>query len=148
MRRMLQISVYAGVALLAAQLSAGGFFVELGNPAANPEAEAKGAVLVARISGCHDPAKATITGVAEGRVDGRGQSVPLALIPLSQPGTYAVTKQWPAEGVWAVKLIAQTDGLTTSAIVRMTADGFDRASAKYFRRAPENEEVRTLLAAR
>lgn len=148
MRRTLRISICTGAALLAARLFAGGFFVELGNPAANPEAKAKSAMLVARISGCQDPAKATITGVAEGMVNGRGQSVPLTLIPLSQPGTYAVTKQWPAQGVWAVKLIAQIKGLTTSAMVRMTADGFDRASARYFRRAPENEEVRTLLAGR
>ena len=92
--------------MLGAPLFAGALVLEIGNPQANPEALAKHAVLVARMSACKSPEKTTVTATAEGVVDGTRRSIPLKIVPLSTAGTYAVTREWPAEGTWTVKLIA------------------------------------------
>src|SRR5882672_2063950 len=77
---------------------AGGFFLTIGNPVAANVPQAKGAVLVVRPDGCHEPAKAKITGAAEGIGNGARRSVPLKLTALPTPGVYAVNREWPAEG--------------------------------------------------
>src|SRR4051812_14124235 len=92
------------MAALAGQLFAGGFFLTLGNPEANPEAKKVNAVLVVRADGCHDAAKAQVTATATGVVNGKRQSIPLQLTKLSQPGTYALAQQWPKEGKWVIAL--------------------------------------------
>jgi hypothetical protein len=84
-------------------LVAGALLIELGDPAANPEALSKNAVLVARTTACHAPEKTPLTATAEGVVDGQRRSIPLKLIPLSTAGTFAVTHEWPHSGTWAVK---------------------------------------------
>ncbi len=58
------------LAALAAPLFAGGFFLQLGNPEANPEARRLNAVLVIQAAGCHDPATAKVTATATGIVIG------------------------------------------------------------------------------
>ena len=45
---------------------AGGFFLTIGNPVAGNAPQFKSAVLVVRPDGCGEPAKAQITGTAEG----------------------------------------------------------------------------------
>lgn len=92
--------------MLAAPLFAGALLLQIGNPAANPEALAKHAVVVARITACHSPEKTTVTATAEGLVNGVRKTIPLKVIPLSTAGTFAVTREWPEEGVWVVKMIA------------------------------------------
>ena len=52
--------------VLTAPLWAGGMWLQVGNPAANAEATAKQAVLVARITACHAPEKTALTATAEG----------------------------------------------------------------------------------
>src|SRR5882724_8522690 len=89
----MQIRNICLAAALAAPLIAGSFVLQLGNPQANPEAVAKGAVLVARVAGCHDPAKAAVTATAEYIVDGKRQSTALTMIPLNPPGTFGVKRE-------------------------------------------------------
>ena len=94
------------LSMLAAPLFAGALVLEIGNPSANPEAVAKHAVLVARMTACKSPEKTTITASAEGIVDGMRKSIPLKIVPLSTAGTYAFTREWPAQGSWAVRMVA------------------------------------------
>ena len=124
---------------------AGGFWLTLGNPAASSDEKAKNAVVVVRADGCHNPAKAKISGTAEGLVNGRRVSVPLKLTPLTAPGAYAVHRNWPAEGVWAVKLVGEYMFRTTSALVPMMPDGFRRETAQFFPREPNGEEIEAAL---
>jgi hypothetical protein len=136
------------VLIAAAAAYAGGFYLELGNPSANSEAKSMSAVLVARLTGCHEPEKATIEGSAEGLVSGKRQSIPLKLTTLTTPGMYAVTQQWPNEGNWVVRLVAtQVDGKTkTSVVVRVNGNSFERAGAKYMTlRVPTSAEVDQML---
>src|SRR5882762_235380 len=89
-------------ALAVTSLIAGGFSIELGNPDANSDAKAKNSLVVVRAVGCHDPAKAKYSVTAEGKVDGKRQSIPLNLVALSQPGTYAIKGDVPSSGKWVL----------------------------------------------
>jgi hypothetical protein len=91
---------------LAAPLFAGALVLQIGNPSANPEALARHAVLVARMSACRSPEKTTVTATAEGTVNGTRRTIPLKILPLSTAGTFAVTREWPAEGSWVVRMVA------------------------------------------
>jgi hypothetical protein len=142
----MQLRKYWLAALLVAPLMGGAFVLEIGNPQANPEAVAKGAVLVARVVGCHDPAKAAITGTAESIVNGKRQSAALTIISLDNKGTVGVKREWPADESRLLRLVAQESGMTTSLLVRMDGDSFDRANVKYLVRATAEEDLAPMLA--
>src|SRR3989442_15902971 len=99
-RWMMILGLTLGTITLA---SAGQVSLEFAKPEANPEAKAKSAVVVVRMVGCHDAAKAKYTVTAEGLVNGERKSVPLTAIALSEPGTYAIKREWPANGSWVLK---------------------------------------------
>lgn len=141
-------SLSATAILLAAAIPvlAGGLFVMLGNPDASPEARSHHAVLTLKLAGCHEPEKATVTGSAISAVTGKRQTIPLKLIPLSEPGMYAVTRQWPEQGRWVLQFVATDQGRITSTLVPAGPDGVDRQNAKMAMRAPAEEDIAALLA--
>jgi hypothetical protein len=147
MRRSVTVPFAAAIVLaLAVPVFAGGFYVQFGNPDASTEAKAHNAVLTVKSAGCHEPEKATITGTAIGMVDGRRQSLPLKLVPLSEPGMYALTQQWPAQGRWVLQFVATDNDRVTSALVAVGPSGIERQTAKYMPgRQPDAEEVAALL---
>lgn len=125
-------------------LLAGALRLEVGNPAANPEALAKHAVIVVRTTACQSPEKTTITASAEGVVNGARESIPLKLIPLSTPGTFAVSRDWPHKGTWAVKMIATNPDYkdyATSTVVPVQKNAVQFEAAKHYYRAPTEAEV-------
>lgn len=132
----------------AAYLTAGGFWLTLGNPAASSDPKAEGAVLIVRPDGCGEPAKATMAGTAEGVINGRRQSVPLKLVALSQPGTYAVHRNWPKEGSWVLSIVGKYQGAVTSAVVPIGPDGFERKAATFAQGQPAKREIEALLKSR
>lgn len=79
---------------LAAPLFAGGFWIEIGTPSANAEARQNNAVLLARVTGCHDPAKAVVSATAEGIVNGQPRSIALHPVRLTLTGAYAIKHEW------------------------------------------------------
>jgi len=115
---------------LAAQLFAGGFFLQLGNPEASAEARKLGAVVTVKAAGCHDPATARLTATAIGVVNGHRRTVALDVKPLREPGSFAVIGQWPKEGKWVVELIATNGEQFTNTLVAAGPDGLDRLHAK------------------
>lgn len=132
----------------AAALLAGALTVEIGNPATNPEAKAKHAVLLARTTACHSPEQTVITATAEGVVDGSRRSIPLKVITLSTPGVFAVTHEWPAEGNWAIKVVAKNPeykDFATGAVVAVNGDSVDWASVKHYYHQPTTEELAAAL---
>jgi len=68
---------------------AGGFWISIQNTSTVTDAVAKNAVVLVRADGCHNPAEASITGTAEGSVNGIRRSIPLKLAPVSEPGISA-----------------------------------------------------------
>jgi hypothetical protein len=127
----------------AISLLAGGFALQIGKPSANPEAQAKNALLAVRGYACGAPEKTTISAVAEGIVDGKRKSIPLKLIPLSGESTYALTRQWPAEGKWVITLVEANPRFQSqpSAIVKVDKNAVDWAGITQFPRPPSAQEV-------
>jgi hypothetical protein len=141
----------AAVLMAGLSLLAGALTLEIGNPTANPEALSKHAVLVARTTACHSPEQTSMTATAEGVVDGQRRSIPLKLIPLSTPGTFAITREWPSGGTWAIKIVARNPeykDYATGALVRSDANSIEWASVKHYFHEPTNGEVAAMLHSR
>ena len=111
---------------LAAQLLAGGFYLQVGKPAASKEAQQLGAVMTIQAAGCHDPATAKITAVAIGIVNGERREMPLKVVAMSTPGMFAVTQPWPKEGKWVVRLEGRNPDQYTNTLIGVNANGVDR----------------------
>jgi hypothetical protein len=136
------------IALAAAMsLVAGGFALQLGKPSANPEAQAKNAVLVVRGYACAAPEKTTISATGEGVVNGRRESIPLKLIPLSGESTYAVTREWPTQGKWVISVVQTNPRFSSrpSAIVKVSGDSVDWAGITRLSAPPSPEQVDAAL---
>jgi hypothetical protein len=136
------------IALCAAMsLMAGGFALQLGKPSTNPEAQAKNAVLVVRGYSCVAQEKTTVSATAEGIVNGKHQSIPLKLVPLSGESTYALTREWPTEGKWVITLVEANPRFNSrpSAIVKIDGDAIDWAGITRFPSPPSTEQIEAAL---
>jgi len=132
MRKTIGITTPAAAALaLAGQLFAGGFFLQLGNPEANPEARKMNAALVVKAAGCHDPAGANLTATAIGTVNGQRREIALKVERLSEAGTFAIAQQWPREGKWVIELVARNPDQFTNTLVVAGPQGVERTKAKF-----------------
>ena len=79
------------------------------------------------------PELSAVSGTAEGLVDGARRSIPLKLEATSTPGVFAVRKQWPSEGTWALKIslfsttaivaLDRSDNVASVRIPTMLAEG-------------------------
>jgi len=132
-------------AATAAMTLAGGFTFTIGNPVAAQEFRAKGATFVFRTDGCAEPAKSTISGTAEGVVNGARQSVELKFAAMSKPGVYAVYQTWPKDGDWVVNLKGTCAGENAGAVVPIGKNGFIRESAKFLARPATGAEIEASL---
>jgi|UPI000369C5D8 hypothetical protein len=134
--------------IVASSLVAGTLALQIGNPAENPEAQEKNAVLVARVTACQSPEKTAITATAEGTENGIRRSIPLKIIRLTTPGTFAVLHEWPKQGAWAVKLIAtnpEYKDYATGVVVPFERTSFHWAAIKHFSHRPTDREVAEVL---
>lgn len=129
----------------AGQMFAGGFWLQLGNPDANPAAGKMGAVVTVKAVGCHEPATAKVTATAVGVVNGQRRTIPLELKPLGEPGEYALSQQWPKEGKWVIQLVGQKDDLFTYAMIGAGPRGLDRLHAKLDIKAFQASDVDAML---
>ena len=119
-----------GMLVLASQVWAGGFYLQLGNPEASAEARKMNAVLTVKAAGCHDPATAKLTATAIGVVNGQRREIPLKVDALSEPGFFALTRQWPSEGKWVIRLVAKNAEQFTNTLITAGPDGIDRTHAR------------------
>lgn len=114
-----------GSALLMAIASpalAGGFQISVETPAGSADQQMKDVVLIARTYGCHQPADARLAATAEGLVNGKRKSLPLELRSIGS-GVYAIKQQWPSEGTWVLALTGAYNGMTSSVLVELGANG-------------------------
>jgi hypothetical protein len=140
---MLRFGIVACAA--AAFALAQGFTFNIGSPVAAQDVRAKVAAFVFRTEGCADPAKAQISGTAEGLVKGARRSINLSVGALSKPGVYAVFQNWPMEGEWVVNLKGACAGSNAGALIPIGPKGFIRESSKFFPRAASDAEIETSL---
>jgi hypothetical protein len=136
------------LAVLAVPVFAGALLLEVGNPASNPEAMRHHAVLVARTTACHSPGETTVVATAEGMVKGMRKSVRLKVIALSTPGTFAVAREWPEQGAWAIQLVAtnpEYKNYATAVLVPIHNEGVELSAAKHYFHPPTDAEVSSTL---
>ena len=70
------------------------------------------------------PIQSTVSGKAEGLVNGERKSIALRFDSTTRPGVYALRKQWTDEGVWSLVIsVAQHDSDPAQALVELSADG-------------------------
>jgi hypothetical protein len=137
---MLRIAVF----VVAAPLFAGGFWLGIGTVDASPEAKARNAALVVRATGCHDPAKAEVSGVAIRMVDGKKVTAPVKLVPMKEAGTFAVMRNWPADTLVTLEFVGHNEGVSTSMLVRARGDSVEKATAKFYPHEPTEEEEKAI----
>ena len=136
------------VSIVVPSLFAGTLAMQIGNPAGNSEAQAKKAVLIARVTACQSPDKTVISATAEGDENGIRRSIPLQIIRLTTPGTFAVAHEWPEHGTWAVKLIAtnpEYKDYATGVVVPFERNSFQWADIKRFSHRPTDSEMTKIL---
>jgi hypothetical protein len=134
--------------IVATPLFAGALVLDVGNPASNPEALKNHAVLVARISACRSPERTTVSATAEGVVNGVRQSIPLKVTSLSVAGTFAIAREWPQAGNWAIKMVATNPDYkdyATSVVVPFQNDSPQLSAVKHYFHAPTANEVSLAL---
>ncbi len=145
MRSTITVATPAAVLVLAGQLFAGGFWLQLGNPEASVEARKANAVVTIKATGCHDPATAKVTATATGMVDGQRRSIPLKLEVLSEPGMFALSQQWPKQGTWVIELVGKNDQQFTNTLLLAGPGGVDRLHAKPAMKAFTAADVEAML---
>lgn len=131
---------------VAAPLFGGGFWLQMGTAAASPEAKARNAALIVRATGCQDPATAEVSGAVIRMVDGHKQAAPLKLVPMKEPGTFAVIRDWPTDATVTLEFIGHNGGAATSMLVHARGDTIEKASAKFYPHEPTQEEEMASLA--
>lgn len=129
-RRFVNLLAAGAMAAFATQLWAGGFWLQLGNPEANPDARKANAALLVKAVGCHDPAGAQVTARAVRIVEGKRQVIALKVTPLGEAGTFAVTRQWPDQGKWVIELVGKNGQQFTNTLVTADSSGVDRLHAR------------------
>ncbi|HEY5022931.1 MAG TPA: hypothetical protein VII30_10655, partial [Gemmatimonadaceae bacterium] len=92
---------------------------------ANPfDATSRGAFLTVRTYHHGQFQSKTVTGTAEGVVDGKRESMALDIRPGSQPGMYVVRWQRPAAGRWVLVINSGSAGVTeATAVVEIGPNG-------------------------
>jgi hypothetical protein len=92
---------------------------------ANPfDAASRDAFLTVRTYHHGEIMAKTVTGTAEGVVDGKRQSMKLDIRPGSQAGTYVVRWQKPATGRWVLVISSGNQGIVdATAVVEISANG-------------------------
>jgi hypothetical protein len=73
-------------------------------------------VLLVHAFSCHQPTDAAVSAHAEGLVNGKRQTIPLGLKSTGVLGVYSVTRQWPADGSWALVFSIDRGGRTTAMV--------------------------------
>ena len=70
------------------------------------------------------PTAFPVSGTAEGIVDGQRKSIPLKFDATSRTGAFALTKQWPASGIWTLAIaVAQGPEDRVWALVELAPTG-------------------------
>jgi len=123
-RTTLTLVSLCGVLLLASASTAmaGGFQLSVETPGSSIEPQLKDVVLIVRTFGCHQPADAKLSATAEGIVNGGRKSMTLELRSIGS-GVYSIKQQWPSEGTWVLALTGSYNGMTSSVLVELGANG-------------------------
>lgn len=126
-RNRVPLSPFFGAAVFAVALATPALAcppsISIERPARPPSAGSANAfVLVHALPGCH-PGSLAVSGTAEGLVGGERRSIALDVAPTATPDLYVVRRQWPAGGVWVLRLTVTAGGGHATALVGTGASG-------------------------
>jgi hypothetical protein len=146
MKRILQRSLI--LAMVPVVVSwAGALLLEVGKPEANPEAKSMNAVLVARTTACHDPAKSKITASLVRADGGELRRTPLKVMTLQTPGTFAIVGTVPPGSVIDLAVTnPEYQNYEPRVLIRTDSHGVQWASVRRFFGTPPNDsDVKSIL---
>jgi len=114
----------AALALTAAAPSFGPPWISIETPPNPFDAASRGAFLIVHTFHHGDMVASGVTGTAEGIVAGARRSVPLSFDATTQKGSYALRKQWPADGTWmlVINTGGQAQGVTALVDIETTGE--------------------------
>lgn len=98
-------------------------WIALEAPANPMDPATRDAAFVVRAYYHERPVGYEVTGTAEGLVDGRRESIELDVRATSQPGVYAVIRNWPDEGRWVVNLASGTPNAPVTLLAELGPNG-------------------------
>ena len=151
----LLIAAASTLALLATVAAAGtSFRIEIGSTAAlgmdkKFKDSPKKLVVAVRAVVCEDLATVRITGTAEGLVNGKRQSLPLALTAVDPANAvYAIAQQWPTEGAWVLHLKGSCSNpkAHASTLVAVSRGTFLRDQSQVLRDPATQKQVEDAVA--
>jgi hypothetical protein len=107
---------------------------------------ADGRSIVVRTYRCGRPASLSLRGTAEGLVSGQRRTIELEIKAEAEPGAFAVARQWPAEGRWAL-VFSVKGGHDVSTLVTLdTGQTLRIAEQKMSYDKPTPERIEAALA--
>ncbi|HCC57898.1 MAG TPA: hypothetical protein DEQ47_11680 [Solibacterales bacterium] len=123
---------------------AGTLVVQVSNPETNAEAKSLNAVVVADVTACHEPAKSTVTAYL---IQPDMQRVALRVMPLKQPGTFAIIGAVPPSSV--IDVVGNNPeyrDFHPHVLIRSDEHGVRWTTVKrFFSKPPTDADVRALL---
>ena len=103
---------------------AGPAWISIETPVNPYDASTRNAFLVVHAFHHGDASGMPVTGTAEGLVGGERRSIALQFSATSQPGAYALRKQWPDAGTWTLVItVMQHENDGAQALVDLGSDG-------------------------
>ena len=124
--------------------SAGTLVVQVSKPETNAEAKSLNAVVVADVTACHEPAKSTVTAYL---IQPDMQRVALRVMPLKQPGTFAIIGAVPPSSV--IDVVGNNPeyrDFHPHVLIRSDEHGVRWTTVKrFFSKPPTDADVRALL---
>jgi hypothetical protein len=129
------VAIPLAAVIMSTTVFAGSLYLEVVNPEANREAKDLQAVLVARVSACHEPAKSTVKANVLQMVNGNLRRTPLKVVPLANPGTFAVIgpiRGWNAAAVEVSVTNPEYQRYEPRVLIRLDGDSIQWGSLKRF----------------
>jgi hypothetical protein len=107
----------------------------------------KDALFLVQPLGCAMAGGAVMSATAEGLLDGRRQSVPLALVTLPGSDVHVVHRQWPVAGQWVVRLTGRCADQAAGALVALgPSNQYSRDRVTLLAGPPTAEQVEAALS--
>jgi hypothetical protein len=116
-------AIAASLVFAAAAPSFGPPWISIETPPNPYDPAARGAVLVAHTFHHRELVASGVRGSAEGIVAGARRSIPLVFDTTSHRGSYALRKQWPADGVWMLVINTGGQAAGVTALVDIGSQG-------------------------
>jgi hypothetical protein len=126
---------------------AGALLLEVGKPEANSEARNMNAVLVARTTACHDPAKSKVTASLVREDGGELRRTPLKVMTLQTPGTFAIVGVVPPGSVIDLAVTnPEYQNYQPRVLIRTDSHGVQWSSVRrFFSIPPTDSDMKSIL---